>query len=75
MLTCVLMHNRDRLRVTRTTNVNEDLTKKTDSVFLGFEGEKFVFDHAPTSVEFIECSVKTGDNLESIAQFMQDHAK
>jgi len=39
-------------------------------IYLGIEGEKFIMDHLPFHVEFLEMSVKDGSGLSELDHFM-----
>jgi hypothetical protein len=43
-----------------------------DRIFLGIEGEKFVMDHLPFSVSFVEISVKDGTGLSDVKEFIEN---
>ena len=50
-----------------------DEADATESIPLGMEGENFEFDkHSPCNVEFLKCSVKSGDNLKDLVDRVRD---
>jgi len=66
----VIYCSSDQLRITRTSSLNhQDLGDEVE--FLGYENEKFKFEHLVNRVEFISCSVDK-DEFDNIKEWITD---